>query len=132
MPDWMQAALNVAGSAFVLLGTVYVARKGAQSSKHAADRTAEVQEEANAVNGYTHLVADLRTDIDRLRKDHDSLAEKHVELKSHVRDLEIQRRRDRSLIRALYDLARRMRDSLRAAGLPVPESAVDLDEPLPS
>lgn len=130
--NWVTVVATILGSVVMAAVTVLTARIGARTSKHATDVGAAVAEEMNAVQGFHILVGDLQAEVATLRQEMSKLRSDHEELQRHVRVLESRRARDRSLIRALYDYAQRLRAALLRASLPVPEppSGLDLDEPL--
>jgi hypothetical protein len=63
----------------------------------------------------------------RLRRDHNELSDKHVELGRHVDQLERDSRRDKALIRHLILYIRTLIAALRAAGAEVPEAPAGID-----
>lgn len=140
---WWQLVI---GAGLTLVGTYITAKFALKSSTHATDKSAEVQQEQNAVTGYEKLTADLRKDLDRVRVDltrlteshetltgkHETLTKKHENLREHVTTLEQQRARDKTLIRYLINYARQLRDELVKVGVPVPDGpgGIDLDDPI--
>lgn len=115
-PASIEAAKVIAVAVLVLAGQWVVARY----SKKANDKTAEVQQDANAVAGFHQLVGDLRTEVDRLRTE-------VGELRQHVLALEGERTRDRSLIRHLIGYVNVLIAALRTAGQPIPEAPGGLE-----
>ena len=104
-----------------LAGVVWVARL----SRAANAKTAEVQQEANALDGMDKLVKNLETRLGNVEERAEKLAER-------VQTLESERVRDKSLIRHLITYAQILREALRNLGQPVPEppGGLDLDGPL--
>lgn len=112
-------------SAVVVIGGAWLtARYAARSADRATHKSAEVQQEHNAITGYAQLVDDLHRDVKRLR-------EEVQELREDMSTLKQQRVRDRTMIRHLIEYARLLRAVLANAGLPVPEmtAGIDLDDP---
>lgn len=93
-------------------------------SKQANARTAEVQDRANErtsdIEGMDRLVHNLETRLDKVEKANEKLAER-------VQLLEEERVRDKSMIRGLLAYIRTLRNSLSAAGQPIPEPPGGLD-----
>jgi len=113
----MSSTLQVIAVALLaLVGQLVIARY----SKRANDKTAEVQDRANTIDGTDRLIHNLETRLDKVEKRADSLA-------GRVAQLEEERTRDRSLIRHLIDYVHVLRDALRGANVPVPEAPGGLD-----
>lgn len=118
----------VVGPSIVTLGSVTAAKFASRGTVKAAQTTAEQAKETGAVSGYHELVSDLRQDVNRLRQDYDSLRTDHEEVRRHVKSLEDQATRDKSLIRHLILYIRALRDEIqRLGGTPV-EAPADLDD----
>lgn len=112
----------VLGPAVVATGTWIAARYGAKISARAAEKTARVQEKADAVTGYTQLVKDLRLDIERLRDDLNRVSDR-------LESVEEERRRDRNRMRHLVAWARVLRDTLIMHKIPVPDPPAGIEFP---
>lgn len=133
----LQGWLYALGAVITLGGSYFVARIGARVSQHATDTTAAlteeanaITEEANAVAGFHQLVGDLQADMARLRKDHDALRTEHNRLGEHVKTLEKERVKDKTLIRNLIGYARLLIETLRTAGMAVPDPPAGIDAEL--
>lgn len=118
----------VVGPSIVTVGTAMAARAAARGSVKAAEVSAETNQEATAVSGYHQLVEDLRTDVTRLRQDHDSLREEHEDIRRHVKLLEDQALRDKSLIRHLVAYIRVLRKEISRLGGAVPEAPIGVED----
>lgn len=132
MTGWEVVLAYAVGPGAIALGGWVIAARTAKVSTRAAEKTAVVQEKADAVTGYHTLVADLRDDIERLRADLEALSQRHQLLTRHVGKLEQQAARDKSVIRGLINYAKLLRAELRRHQITVPEppSGLDLDDPL--
>lgn len=133
----MQPWLYVLGGVVTIAGSYLVARVGAKVSRHATDTTAALTQEANALTreanameGLDRLVKNLETDMARLRQDHDTLRGEHDRLGEHVKALEKERAKDKTLIRNLIAYARLLIEALRTAGMPVPDPPAGIDAEL--
>jgi uncharacterized coiled-coil protein SlyX len=112
---WEAVLAYVVGPIIIAGGTWWVARWNARTAAKATEKTVVAQEKADAVTGYHTLVADLRADIERLRRDLDSLSGK-------VGQLETQAQEDQTMIRRLRDYAQRLRLEIQRLGGTVPEA----------
>lgn len=111
----------VVGPMIITVGTIIAAKFAQRASERAAKTTAKAEEKTTAVDGYHQLVSDLRVEVDRLRESHNALFADHGELKLHVQSLEHQARRDKSLIRHLWNYVRILRDKIVDLGDIPPE-----------
>lgn len=123
MNAWIAAGQAVVVALLVFAGQRVIAN----SSKQANDKTADVQKDANAVSGFHELVGDLRTDIGRLRSEVSELRDELDKTNRHVKTLEDQRAKDKSLIRYLVAYVRTLIAALTQAGIPIPEAPAGLD-----
>ena len=133
----MSPWLYVLGGVITVAGTYFGARVAARVSKYGTDTTAALAEEsnaitqeANAVAGFHSLVGDLQTEMARLRKDNNELRAEHNRLGEHVQALEKERVKDKALIRNLVTYARLLIQTLRTAGMPVPDPPAGIDAEL--
>ena len=122
------AFIYVIGPLVVGVGTVLAAFKVARGSVQAAEVARESEDRASFVDGYHSLVGDLQTDVARLRKDHEELRGEHERLNGHVKDLEVQSIKDKSLIRALTVYVQLLRQEIRRLGGTVPIAPYQVDE----
>lgn len=124
----MNAAWIAAGQAVVVALLVFAGQRViASSSKQANDKTAEVQKDANAVSGFHELVGDLRAELDRLGGKVERLEDALDKTNRHVKTLEDQRAKDKTLIRYLVTYIRTLIAALTRAGMPIPEAPAGLD-----
>lgn len=131
MNGWETVLRDVVSPVVAAGGMLGVAKITSRGSEKSAKATAKAQDRASAVDGYHQLVTDLRTDMDRLRKDHDELGVEVKRLRESQTELRRQAVKDKSMIRNLIVYARRLRDELSRHQIRVPEppGALDLDDP---
>ena len=135
MNIWQAILAYVIGPTVVAIGTYLAARAAASGSKHAADRSSDIQEENLQITGFHQLVADLqsarksdREDIDRLRRDYTALDKWREEAEEQMRSLKHESRRDKDLIRRLVARLRAaITEIQRLGGTVPPDSDADLD-----
>ncbi|HEX6514800.1 MAG TPA: hypothetical protein VF049_04455 [Nocardioidaceae bacterium] len=127
MSTWQALLAYVVGPTVVAVVTYASARVAARGSMHAADRTAEVEEDNVQIQGFHQLVTDLqearkadRQDIDRLRADVDRHEQWRGQAEEQIRNLKHQARRDKDLIRRLVQRLRACIAEIQRLGGQVP------------